>query len=75
MHIEELWNCTDPKAWNRALERYWRFVRPENMALEKSMDNLDRECIRKMDERRWYEFLKYEYFRWNYTSATDTPLL
>lgn len=68
MHIEELWNCTDPKAWNGALERYWDRVQRANMALEKAMDNLDLNRLLGMNERAWYEFLHDEYFPWKYNS-------
>jgi hypothetical protein len=49
------------------------------MALEKAMDNLDLDRIRKMANREWYEFLRDEYFRWKYTApnryATTTAQL
>ncbi|TJW06996.1 MAG: hypothetical protein E5W82_25140 [Mesorhizobium sp.] len=35
--ITDLWVSEDPKAWGTALDRYWEFVRGENLDLEKSL--------------------------------------
>ena len=67
MQIADLWVSADPKVWNDALESYWTFVQPQNVALEQSLDPLDLEELRRFDAREWYEFLKDEYFRWKYT--------
>lgn len=79
MQIQELWYSADSDAWDRALKRYWDFVKAGNMALEKAMENLDLDRLRKMDEQGWYDFLHNEYFRWKYTSpnryATTTAQL
>src|SRR5580704_169193 len=64
----ELWNGNDPNLWKRALNRYWEFVKPSNLALEKEMDQLDIETIRTMDPQAWYRFLLEKYFRWKYTA-------
>jgi hypothetical protein len=75
----ELWNGNDPNIWKRALSRYWAFVRPSNLALEKEMDELDAEAIRAMDSQGWYGFLLEKYFRWKYTApnryASTTKIL
>jgi hypothetical protein len=31
----EMWNSNDPDLWQEALNRYWTFVNPSNLALEK----------------------------------------
>jgi hypothetical protein len=77
--ISDLWISKDPTAWDDALKRYWSFVQPRNLDLEKSLDALDIERIRCMDPRGWYDFLRVEYFRWKYTApnryATTTRRL
>jgi hypothetical protein len=65
----ELWNGNDPNLWKKALNRYWEFVKPSNLALEKEMDQLDIAAIRAMDPQAWYRFLLEKYFRWKYTAA------
>ncbi|MBX3400983.1 MAG: hypothetical protein KF873_19800 [Gemmataceae bacterium] len=77
--VAELWRSTDPAAWAAALERYWQFVQPANLALERSLDRLDLDRIRRLDAQGWYDFLRDEYFRWKYTApnryATTTRSL
>ena len=67
IQIADLWFSRDPRAWEDALDRYWSFVRPENLALERSLDTLDLERLRELDAQGWYHFLKDEYFPWKYT--------
>lgn len=61
------------------MDSYWQFIKPANLTLEKSLDALDRERLRRFDAREWYEFLSDEYFRWKYTDprryATTTRQL
>ena len=54
---------------NEPLARYWSYVRPENLDLERSLDSLDLERLRDMDSQAWYQFLRDEYFVWKYTAA------
>ena len=67
--IDELWQSPDHSVWTAALDRYWCFVQPANLALEKSLDRLDLERIRSLDAQGWYDFLFAEYFKWKYTVA------
>lgn len=69
MHISDVWHSSDESAWANALEQYWDFVRPENMALERAMDTLDLARLRSLNRLGWYEFLRDQYFRWKYTAA------
>jgi hypothetical protein len=75
----ELWNTNDPKLWQRALSRYWTFVNPSNLALERDMGQLNAEVVRKIDAQAWYRFLLEKYFRWKYTApnryASTTKIL
>ena len=68
MQISDLWRSADPKAWDEALQRYWDFVQPKNLALEHSLDKLDLDRLRDLDARGWYDFLRDEYFRWKFTA-------
>ena len=67
--ISELWYSQDAKAWNQALDCYWELIKPTNLEVERRFESLDREWIRDLDEKAWYEFLHNEYFRWKYTAA------
>jgi hypothetical protein len=75
----ELWNSNDSDLWQKALNWYWTFVKPSNFALEKEMDQLDAESVRRMDPQAWYTFLLEKYFRWKYTApnryASTTAIL
>jgi len=68
MTIAELWQSRDPEDWRRALDAYWRRIKPENRALEERMNKLDLHRLRVMDARGWYDFLHDEYFPWKYTA-------
>ena len=77
--IADLWISNDPVVWDEALKHYWTFVQPRNMELERSLEALDLERLRRMDAQDWYRFLRDEYFRWKYTQpnryASTTRLL
>lgn len=77
--IDELWNSANPDIWEKALQRYWEFVKPSNIALEHSMEELNANQLSRLDALGWYEFLKDQYFRWKYTAnnryATTTGSL
>jgi hypothetical protein len=75
----EMWNTNDLDLWQKALNRYWTFVKPSNLELEKEMDQLDAEAVRAMNSKAWFTFLLEKYFRWKYTApnryASTTKLL
>lgn len=66
--VLELWYSRDPDLWDRALARYWDFVLPRNLDLERQMESLDPERVRGLDAEAWYDFLLNEYFRWKYSA-------
>lgn len=68
MNIADLWHSSDSEAWARALERYWQFVQPRNVELERALDALDVNRLRSLTPQGWYNFLHNEYFRWKYTA-------
>lgn len=39
-----------------------------NLALEKEMDQLDAQTVRRMDPQAWYTLLLEKYFRWRSTA-------
>jgi hypothetical protein len=69
LNVAELWRNSDPKVWSAALDRYWAFVKPANVTLERALDRLDLERLCGLDAEGWYAFLRDEYFRWKYTAA------
>lgn len=68
MNISDLWYSSDASAWEQALIRYWDFVQPRNMELERALNVLDLERLRRFTPQEWYDFLHDEYFRWKYTA-------
>jgi len=64
--ISELWESHDEVEWRRALPSYWEAptVR-RNLELEKFIDKLDSEVIRKADSETWRAFLR-AYFQWKF---------
>jgi hypothetical protein len=61
--IAELWNSPEAELWNKALERYWDFIKPANLELERRLELLNHEWIQGLDEHAWFDFLHDEYFR------------
>jgi hypothetical protein len=66
--ISNLWNSKFESDWRVALEKYWEFVRPENVGLEKELNDLKLERIIDLDPVSWYDFLHDRYFHWKYTA-------
>jgi hypothetical protein len=77
--ISNLWKSNSERDWKIALENYWSYVRPENMELERDLNELKLEKIIELDQIGWYNFLHDRYFRWKYTApnryATTTMIL
>ncbi|MEJ0033303.1 MAG: hypothetical protein WDO15_24540 [Bacteroidota bacterium] len=66
--ISTLWQSETENDWKVALENYWSFVRPENINLEKELNELNLDKIISLDPIGWYDFLHDKYFRWKYTA-------
>jgi hypothetical protein len=66
--LNELWNSSNQEDWLNALNRYWKYVKPTHLELEKKFDSLDYRSVQVKNELQWYLFLKNEYFRWKYTA-------
>lgn len=77
--ISDLWNAGDERVWRDALSRYWSYIKPENLEVEKRMNRLDSEDVKRLSPPEWYGFLKDVYFPWKYTApsrlATTTQQL
>lgn len=68
MNIADLWQSSDSIAWEKALRRYWHFIKPQNIELERALDALDLRRLQSLSPQGWYDFLHNEYFRWKYTA-------
>lgn len=79
MNISDLWRSSDSREWEKALQRYWCFVAPQNVELERALNALDLQRLQHLSSQEWYRFLHDEYFRWKYTApnryATTTKEL
>ncbi|MDX9701517.1 MAG: hypothetical protein RBU23_00585 [Candidatus Auribacterota bacterium] len=79
MDINKLWVSGTESDWSAMLDSYWNYVKPDNMQLEKDMDVLNPDYVKKLDAQGWYDFLLNKYFRWKYTApnryATTTNYL
>lgn len=65
--INELWFSDDQEKWGFYLDRYWSYVKPENMSIEKELNQINSELVKNFDECQWYGFLRNKYFPWKYT--------
>lgn len=65
--INELWFSDKQKKWEFYLDKYWSYVKPENMSIEKELSQINSELVKNFDEYQWYDFLKNKYFPWKYT--------
>ena len=64
--IGELWASRDQKEWGDALDRYWKMPTVlKKLELEKYMDKLDPQAIKRLDGPEWYAFLE-KYFCWKF---------
>ncbi len=79
MKVGDLWHLGKASDWEQALNRYWLFVQPRNLELERALDALELWRFQGLSSREWYDFLHDEYFRWKYTApnryATTTAQL
>ncbi len=66
--ISTLWQSGKEQDWQNALEVYWNYIKPGNLHLEKSLNELKLEQIRVLNPEGWYNFLHDKYFRWKYTA-------
>ena len=77
--IEQLWLSLDASEWQRALDRYWNYIKPTHYAIEREMDSLRPDDVRNLDAEQWYDWLLNKYFVWKYTApnryATTTSSL
>jgi len=56
--------------WKHLVEVcYWKAVRPDHLEVEREMEHLDREWVRRMSPPDFYRWLHDRYFFWKYTQA------
>lgn len=63
-----LWHSDNEQDWKVARERYWDFVKPSHLELERELDSIDAADVENMDADQWYDFLLNKYFFWKYTA-------
>lgn len=66
--INYLWHSQNLQEWENALDNYYNLVKPQNMVLEKELDNLDFNTVKNMNAEQFYNFLHDKYFVWKYTA-------
>ncbi len=66
--VEQLWHSSDEAAWHRALERYWQYIKPTHVAIEREMEALQPDTVRHLDADQWFDWLLNKYFVWKYTA-------
>ncbi len=62
METSRLWDSSKESDWQAHLDRYWTFIKPCHIAIEKEFDSFDANTLQEMDKNEWYEFLKNKYF-------------
>ncbi len=68
MLVDFLWNEGTEEDWNNQLQQYTNLVKPQNLEIEKELDNLDTEKIKNLSVMDFYNFLHDKYFKWKYTA-------
>jgi hypothetical protein len=56
--VTELWRSNGAHDWHDALAHYWDLVKDRE--LERQLEALDLDRLRRMDARGWYVFLREE---------------
>jgi hypothetical protein len=69
MRINDLWYSSSQDEWMHALDKYWSFVKPSNLNLEKELNKLNPDLVKQMNVNEFYDFLINKYFKWKYTAA------
>ncbi|MEW6412702.1 MAG: hypothetical protein AB1483_09555 [Candidatus Zixiibacteriota bacterium] len=64
----KLWSSRDERSWLTALDKYWSYVKPTHLDIEREFNSLDVQQIEQMNAMQWYEFLLNKYFFWKYTA-------
>ena len=67
--IGQLWHSSDARKWQCALDRYWKYIKPSHIGIEREMDTLRPGDVRYLDAGQWCEWLVNKYFFWKYTAA------
>lgn len=68
LSTNELWESSNEKEWLDVLNKYWSFVKPNHLKVEKEFDSICSDKVKNMTPQPWYEFLLTKYFFWKYTA-------
>jgi hypothetical protein len=67
--VGELWRSENEKEWRDALASYWDTASVRNnLEIEKFIDKLDCEAVRRLDSEGWRLFLRL-YFTWKFKNT------
>ncbi len=66
--LKKLWYCGSESEWDKALEDYYRMLRPDQIEIEDYINNVNADEIESLDENEFYDFLYNKYFVWKYTA-------
>lgn len=68
LSTNELWKSNEEKEWLATLNKYWSFVKPTHLEVEKEFASIHSDKVKNMNSKQWYEFLLTKYFFWKYTA-------
>lgn len=68
LSTNKLWESNNEKEWLAVLNKYWDFVKPTHLEVEKEFDSFHSDKVKNMNPKQWYEFLYKKYFFWKYTA-------
>ncbi len=66
--LNELWYNGSESDWDKALESYYRILKPDQIPIEDYINNINADEIETLDEYAFYDFLYNKYFVWKYTA-------
>jgi hypothetical protein len=66
--LGELWYNGSENEWKKALDDYYRMLKPEQIPIEDYINNINTDEIECLDEYGFYDFLYNKYFVWKYTA-------
>lgn len=65
--INMLWHCNVETLWLHALQHYYDLLSPQQIPLERKMEQVKHEKISALSAIDFYSFLHKEYYVWKYT--------
>ena len=62
MNFITFWDSGSELEWRQALDRYWTYVKPDNMEIEREMADLNRRSVQSLQPKAFYDWLYNKYF-------------